>query len=125
EELIRGCAGYGRAVGTRAGVVWSLTLGLALSTMIGWVLGKYGYASLVFVLACTGVSLPLAMGLGAALGHLAAATAARDALLRGEGRWGRAVWRSRRLLGILLLCFTAGAVAVETLTVLDQGAAEP
>jgi hypothetical protein len=115
EDLIRDRAAVGRVTGFRAGIGWALTVGVVFSMVVGWVLGKYGNASLAFMVTCTGVVLPLAMGLGAVLGHFAADAGARHALLRGEGRWLPVVLGSRALLAIFFLCFVAVAVAVGVL----------
>ncbi|MCI0738431.1 MAG: MFS transporter [Gemmataceae bacterium] len=103
----------GQRRGFQAALVWTLTMGIQFSTSLGWILGKYGYASFLFVSSCVGLALPLGMGLGAWFGRCAAKAAAKNALVQSaESDWGRAVLFSPGLLIVLFGCIWAGVFNV-------------
>ena len=131
KDKIRARRGTGLLSGLLGGMAWVATVGFVLFALLVALEGDMvDYAEWLGVSAgVTSILLPVGALLGLLLGWSAASAAARDAAIHGEGRWVRAVGRSRglfygsvalALIVFLVVAFNSASVQSDFLRLLGM-----
>lgn len=122
-DVLRDRRKEGAIQGLQAGVVWALTVGPLLGASFGWADTYPKPPGLTDTLLFAGYLLLPCLGIGALLGWIAGAAAAKHAALHGEGRWFAALAGSGWLF--LAVALPLGLVSLGVLIVLSLRADFP